>query len=181
MRRQLLTKLFALATCAFLGVGLFGASAASVAEAKSDSGRLTGGAVKSATNHNPIMDHKFGADPYAMVYDGRVYVYMTNDNQQFDETNKNWNGQPNAENDYSKISTINVISSADMVNWVDHGEIDVAGIASWAKNSWAPAACHKTINGKEKFFLYFADNGSGIGVLEIPRSDRSVNRLPAAV
>ena len=166
MRRQLLTKLFALATCAFLGVGLFGASAASVAEAKSDSGRLTGGAVKSATNHNPIMDHKFGADPYAMVYDGRVYVYMTNDNQQFDETNKNWNGQPNAENDYSKISTINVISSADMVNWVDHGEIDVAGIATWAKNSWAPAACHKTINGKEKFFLYFADNGSGIGVLE---------------
>ena len=32
-------------------------------------------------------------------------------------------------------------------------------------NSWAPAAAHKTINGKEKFFLYFADNGSGIGVL----------------
>ena len=29
----------------------------------------------------------------------------------------------------------------------------------------APAVAHKTINGKEKFFLYFANGGSGIGVL----------------
>lgn len=93
-----------------------------------------------AANHNPLMDHKFGADPYAMTYNGRVYIYMTNDSQQFDQTTKNWQGHPNAENNYSKISTITVISSDDMVNWVDHGEIDVAGITSWAKNSWAPAA-----------------------------------------
>ena len=55
-----------------------------------------------------------------------------------------------------------------MVNWTDHGSINVAGsggAAAWASNSWAPAACHKTINGKEKFFLYFANNGNGIGVL----------------
>lgn len=166
MRRNFKTRLCALATCVLMGVGLFGPGSVSVAEAKSDSGRLTGGAVKSAANHNPLMDHKFGADPYAMTYNGRVYIYMTNDSQQFDQTTKNWQGHPNAENNYSKISTITVISSDDMVNWVDHGEIDVAGITSWAKNSWAPAACHKTINGKEKFFLYFADNGSGIGVLE---------------
>lgn len=166
MRRIFKTRLCALATCVLMGVGLFGPGSVSVAEAKSDSGRLTGGAVKSAANHNPLMDHKFGADPYAMTYNGRVYIYMTNDSQQFDQTTKNWQGHPNAENNYSKISTITVISSDDMVNWVDHGEIDVAGITSWAKNSWAPAACHKTINGKEKFFLYFADNGSGIGVLE---------------
>ena len=31
--------------------------------------------------------------------------------------------------------------------------------------SWAPAAAHKTINGKDKFFLYFANGGGGIGVL----------------
>ena len=29
------------------------------------------------------------------------------------------------------------------------------GAAKWASNSWAPTAAHKTINGKEKFFIYF--------------------------
>ena len=52
-----------------------------------------------------------------------------------------------------------------MVNWTDHGTINVKGAAKWSANSWAPAACHKTINGKEKFFLYFANNASSIGVL----------------
>ena len=111
---------------------------------------------------NPIMTSRLTADPYAMEYNGRIYVYGTNDSQQYEKT-------PDADNNYSKINTINVYSSADMVNWTDHGAIPVAGskgAAKWASNSWAPAACHKTINGKEKFFLYFADNGSGIGVLE---------------
>ena len=111
---------------------------------------------------NPIMTSRLTADPYAMEYNGRIYVYGTNDSQQYEKT-------PDADNNYSKINTINVYSSADMVNWTDHGAIRVAGsngAAKWASNSWAPAACHKTINGKEKFFLYFADNGSGIGVLE---------------
>ncbi len=111
---------------------------------------------------NPIMTSRLTADPYAMEYNGRIYVYGTNDSQQYEKT-------PEADNNYSKINTINVYSSADMVNWTDHGAIQVAGskgAAKWASNSWAPAACHKTINGKEKFFLYFADNGSGIGVLE---------------
>ncbi len=111
---------------------------------------------------NPIMTSRLTADPYAMEYNGRIYVYGTNDSQQYEKT-------PDADNNYSKINTINVYSSADMVNWTDHGAIQAAGskgAAKWASNSWAPAACHKTINGKEKFFLYFADNGSGIGVLE---------------
>lgn len=111
---------------------------------------------------NPIMTSRLTADPYAMEYNGRIYVYGTNDSQQYEKT-------PDADNNYLKINTINVYSSADMVNWTDHGAIRVAGsngAAKWASNSWAPAACHKTINGKEKFFLYFADNGSGIGVLE---------------
>ena len=53
-------------------------------------------------------------------------------------------------------------------NWTDHGTIAVSGnkgAAKWSANSWAPAVCHKKINGKEKFFLYFANNASSIGVL----------------
>ena len=28
---------------------------------------------------NPLMAHKLGADPFALVYNGRVYVYMSSD------------------------------------------------------------------------------------------------------
>lgn len=124
------------------------------------------GGAKEPGMANPLITHKFGADPFAMEYNGRVYIYMTSDAYEYDESGNI------IENDYSEINTISVISSADLVNWTDHGEIAVGGkgndegAAKWAKNSWAPSAAHKTINGKEKFFLYFADNGSGIGVLE---------------
>ncbi|MBQ8555476.1 MAG: family 43 glycosylhydrolase [Clostridia bacterium] len=113
--------------------------------------------------HNPVMTQRFGADPWAMPYDGRVYLYMTGD---FYEYKDDGSVGPNH---YGSISKLRCISSADLVNWTDHGDIPAAGpwgAAKWARNSWAPAAAHKTIGGKEKFFLYFADSGNGIGVLE---------------
>jgi arabinoxylan arabinofuranohydrolase len=124
--------------------------------------------AKTPGNANPLMDHKFGADPYALVHNGRVYVYMSGDDLVY-----NNNGSIK-DNDFSKLVKVRVISSADMVNWTDHGSIPVAGannlnngqgIAKWASFSWAPAAAKKTINGKDKFFLYFANSGGGIGVL----------------
>ena len=130
--------------------------------------KLEAGTTKTPGRNNPLIDYRFGADPYAMEYNGRVYVYMTNDSQQFDATEKDAKGYPVKENSYDKINTITVLSSSDMVNWTNHGNIPVAGAngaAKWAKNSWAPAVCHKQIDGKEQFFLYFADGGGGIGVL----------------
>nr|WP_328803543.1 family 43 glycosylhydrolase [Paenibacillus silvestris] len=123
---------------------------------------ITAAIGKTPGNANPLFSQKFGADPFAMEYNGRVYVYMTNDVFEYnaDGTIK--------DNGYSKINKITVVSSDDMMNWTDHGEIPVAGAqgaAKWANNSWAPAAAHKTIDGKEKFFLYFADSANGIGVL----------------
>ena len=112
--------------------------------------------------NNPLMTQRLGADPYALVYDGRVYIYMTGD---VIETGVG--GKP-AANSYSKINTINVISSDDLVNWTDHGSIKAAGFtgaAKWGGNSWAPAAACKEIDGKMQFFLYFANSGNGIGVL----------------
>ena len=111
---------------------------------------------------NPLMTQRFGADPYAMVYGDRVYFYMTADAFEYDA------GGNIVENTYGKIHSINVISTADMVNFTDHGSIQAAsatGAATWARNSWAPAAAWKEIDGKPKFFLYFADAGGGIGVL----------------
>nr|MDE5563580.1 family 43 glycosylhydrolase [Oscillospiraceae bacterium] len=111
---------------------------------------------------NPLFTQRFGADPGVMEYNGRVYVYMTNDVIEYDN-----NGQVK-ENGYGLVNQINCISSDDMVNWTDHGAIPVAGkngIAKFANNSWAPCAAHKTINGKEKFFLYFCNGGNGVCVL----------------
>ncbi|KAI7251187.1 hypothetical protein KC345_g11592, partial [Hortaea werneckii] len=113
-------------------------------------------------NGNPLVANRYGADPYALVFGDRVYLYMTNDALEYDGSGVV------KENTYSNINKIAVISSSDLVNWTDHGEIAVAGpdgAAKWATQSWAPAAVHKVINGKDKFFLYFANNASGIGVL----------------
>ncbi|MDE7094408.1 MAG: endo-1,4-beta-xylanase, partial [Oscillospiraceae bacterium] len=112
--------------------------------------------------NNPLFTQRFGADPGVMEYNGRVYVYTTNDVIEYDA-----NGNV-TENTYGLVNKINCISSDDMVNWTDHGAIKVAGqngVAKWATCSWAPCAAHKTINGKEKFFLYFCNGGNGVSVL----------------
>ena len=112
---------------------------------------------------NPLVTTDFGADPYAIVYDGRVYVYMTSDDYEYDAKGNL------KDNSFNYIKTLRIISSDDMVNWTDHGEIKVAGkdgAAKWASHSWAPAIAYKQIDGKDKFFLYFANDASGIGVLE---------------
>lgn len=54
--------------------------------------KLEAGTTKTPGRNNPLIDYQFGADPYAMEYNGRVYVYMTNDSQQFDATEKDDKG-----------------------------------------------------------------------------------------
>ncbi|MBR5421729.1 MAG: family 43 glycosylhydrolase [Lachnospiraceae bacterium] len=117
---------------------------------------------KGTENCNPIFEQHYGADPYALVYDDTLYLYMTADAYDYDEKGEL------KENNYGYIRSIYVVSTKDMVNFTDHGEIMVAGeggAAKWAHNSWAPAIAWKEVDGKPKFFLYFADNGGGIGVL----------------
>ncbi len=123
-------------------------------------------AFKMPGENNPIMAHKYGADPAVLVYNDTLYVYSTNDMQQLEFS------KGKIDNGYNKITTLNVFCTKDLVNWTDCGEIPVAGKANttgaarWASNSWAPAVAWKKINGKDKFFIYFADSGNGIGVLE---------------
>lgn len=102
---------------------------------------------KGTEDSNPLMTQRFGADPYAMEYDGRVYFYMTADALEYE-------GEDVRENTYSTIHSINVISTADMVNFTDHGSIEAAGsqgAAKWASNSWAPAAPGKTLMVRTNF------------------------------
>ena len=118
--------------------------------------------LKTIINNNPLMTQRLGADPYVIEYDGRVYVYMTGDVVERDSDGNV------KDNSYSRINKLNVISSEDLVNWTDHGTIHAAGntgSAKWGNNSWAPAVARKEVDGKMKFFIYFANGGNGIGVL----------------
>ena len=98
--------------------------------------------LKSLPQHNPVMIQKFGADPFAMVYGDRVYLYMTGDDPVIGADGSV------QKNTYGNINTLRVISSDDLVNWTDHGAIKAAGrngAAKWANNSWAPCAAWKNI------------------------------------
>ncbi|MEV6366934.1 family 43 glycosylhydrolase [Micromonospora musae] len=115
--------------------------------------------------HNPLIGHKFGADGFGFVHDGRVYLYLTNDTQGY-APNPSTGVSPSI--NYGDINQITVISSADLVNWTDHGEIQVAGpngVAPFTGNSWAPGMAKKVVNGQEKFFLYYANGGGSSNVI----------------
>lgn len=119
---------------------------------------------------NPLVTQNFGADPWAMEHDGRVYVYTTNDTQEWVDHLEN-----DEANNYGRINQINVWSSADMMNWTNHGPINAAGPEGITRdaqnrpgNSWAPAAAAKDVDGDgdDEFFLYFANSAGGIWVLQ---------------
>ncbi|MCR4853462.1 MAG: family 43 glycosylhydrolase [Prevotella sp.] len=120
---------------------------------------------KDTGNGNPISASVFCADPTALVYDGRIYVYGSNDHQQYIANGKT------GDNNYGAIKSIVVFSSDDMVNWTFHGTIDVGKIcSSWGwrfANSWAPSVTwRQTADGTPEFFLYFSNSGGGVGVLK---------------
>ena len=122
-------------------------------------------AFKASGEHNPISPCVFCADPTAIDYNGRLYVYGTNDTQQFFKNGKTGG------NGYGDIKSLVVFSTEDMVNWTFHGTIDVAKLcSSWGWRfaaSWAPSAVWRTnADGDDEFFLYFANSGGSVGVLK---------------
>lgn len=117
---------------------------------------------KGTDHNNPVSANIFCADPTALEYNGRLYVYGTNDSQEFVANGKK------GDNTYGKIKSLVVFSTDDMVNWTFHGTIDVKKICSWSGNSWAPSAVWRTNaeTGNDEFFIYFANGGSNVGVLK---------------
>ncbi|MDH2430600.1 family 43 glycosylhydrolase [Sphaerisporangium sp. TRM90804] len=88
------------------------------------------------TNRNPVIPGLF-ADPHVIVAGGRYHLYATTDGY------AGWGGT------YYKA-----FSSADRVNWTDHGVVlDHGPDVSWADDSaWAPAVA--TAHGR--YYLYFS-------------------------
>jgi arabinoxylan arabinofuranohydrolase len=96
----------------------------------------------------PIASHRYLADPGSLVSGGRVYLYASNDDD-----------NP-VEGGY-QMKSIVCVSSGDLKNWTDHGEVlRVPANAGWANDSWAPAAIERN----ESVYLYFGNNANGIGV-----------------
>ena len=101
--------------------------------------------VKNRNENNPLVTQSYGADPGVIVYDDTIYIYTTNDSQEFRGDN---------ENTYSKITSLNCYSSKDMVNWTDHGSFNIAGkngAAKWSNNSWAPCIACKRLMVRTSF------------------------------
>lgn len=117
---------------------------------------------KAVGNGNPISACVFCADPTAIEYEGRIYVYGTNDHQQFIVNNKT------GSNGYGNIKSLVVFSTNDMMNWTFHGTIDVGTVCgSWCGQSWAPSAVwRETSTGGKEFFIYFANGGGSVGVIK---------------
>lgn len=104
--------------------------------------------VSSARADSPLASHRYLADPAHLVHEGRVYLYASNDDD-------------NRGGDGYRMASFVAISSSDMKNWTDHGEVfRVPRDASWANNSWAPAAIER--NGT--IYLYFGNNAGSSNV-----------------
>lgn len=107
----------------------------------------------SALAVNPIVTHKYSADPNAFVWNDRLYVVCSHD----------LDGQKGFEmNDYVFLST------DDLVNWTDHGDVFTGGKdVKWCWNLYAPGAAVK--NGK--VYLYYPNSGGPIGVAVADRPE----------
>ena len=147
---SIMSNLKTIIICCLLALPLSGAAQTELAKS-----------YKSTSNGNPISASVFCADPTALDYKDRLYVYGTNDHQQFIFNKKK------GSNGYGNIKSLVVFSTDDMVNWTFHGTIDVGKVTGWAGQSWAPSAVWRTNdNGKDEFFIYFANGGGSVGVIK---------------
>ncbi len=125
-----------------------------------DNSKISENNFKNVKHNNPMSSQYFCADPTSVEYNGRLYVFGTNDHQQYEKNS------PESDGGYEHIKSLTILSTDDMVNWTYHGAINVGEIAPWIINSWAPTVVSRVEDdGKTHFYLYFSNNGCGVGVL----------------
>lgn len=121
---------------------------------------ISDNSYKNTRYNNPISSEFYCADPTAVEYNGRLYLFGTNDHEQYEIKG------PELDNTYEQIKSLVILSTDDMVNWVYHGEINVGEVAPWIVNSWAPSIVSRVEDdGLTHFYLYFSNNGMGTGVI----------------
>ncbi|TCC93651.1 carbohydrate-binding protein [Pedobacter frigiditerrae] len=100
----------------------------------------------SVSAQNPLINSQYTADPSARVFGDRVYIYPSHDIIATKEKGRlGWF----AMEDY------HVFSSANLIDWTDHGVIVTQNNVSWVKpnsySMWAPDCIER--NGK--YYFYF--------------------------
>jgi arabinoxylan arabinofuranohydrolase len=98
---------------------------------------------------NPLARHLFTADPSARVFNDRLYVYTSHDEDNADA------------NQHFLMNNWHVFSTKNLVDWVVHGAFFSLDDISWAnKQAWAPDCVQR--NGK--FYFYYPVEQTKIGV-----------------
>jgi arabinoxylan arabinofuranohydrolase len=106
---------------------------------------------------NPIVQTIYTADPAPLVHDGRVYLYTGHDEDG---------------STYFTMREWRVWSSADMVNWTDHGSPMSLATFSWASaDAWAGHTVYR--NGRFYWYVPVKNRATGrmaigVGVSESP-------------
>ena len=100
---------------------------------------------------NPIVQTSYTADPAPMVYEDRLYLYTTHD-------------EDVTVNDFFTMNDWRVYSTVDMVNWTDHGSPLSYKDFSWGTgDAWAGQCVPR--NGKFYFYVPMNNStGARIGV-----------------
>ncbi|MBN1603487.1 MAG: family 43 glycosylhydrolase [Chitinispirillaceae bacterium] len=102
---------------------------------------------------NPIISHRFTADPNPFIFEGRLYVICSSDEENVDSYN---------------LINYTLVSTDDMVNWTDHGLVfKVKEVTKWAGQAYAPTACVRD----GKVWLYFPNGATSIGVAVADRPE----------
>lgn len=116
-------------------------------------------AVIAVSAQNPIINTQFTADPTARVFGDRIYLYPSHDIPSPIERLREW----------FCMEDYHVFSSADLVNWQDHGMIITQNRVPWVEKDsyamWAPDCVERD----GTYYFYFpsqprGEKGFGIGV-----------------
>ncbi len=95
---------------------------------------------------NPIISQRYTADPVGIEYNGRLYLYTSHD---IDGQKRYW------------MNDITCLSTDDMQNWTDHGEVLKAPEdMPWVTQAWAPTIVERN----DTFYLYTGDGNRSISV-----------------
>lgn len=108
-------------------------------------------------SQNPVISQRYTADPTGLEYDGRLYLWTSHD---IHEQKRYW------------MNDITCVSTDDMQNYTDHGEVFKApDDMPWVTQAWAPSVVEK--NGK--FYLYTGDGNRSVNVSVSNLNKHTVN------
>ncbi len=111
--------------------------------------------IAQLANAETVISERFSADPSIHFFDGKFYLYATNDQ---DNSGTYWDS-----------TDWRLFSSSDLKSWRDEGSFLAISVFAWAEKTakaWAPGAIEQ--NGKFYFFAPVGGNQIGVAVSDKP-------------